>query len=302
MDLTKFMGSASSAVSNTYSKFDFALPSIPTAIAITSSMSSFGPTAGSSTLKKVMYGCFIIAILVAVVYAISMFIHIPGVSVGPTLPRTGPPSWTGPETYSEDANMNLTADVAKSVHSVDSVNYTVSFEMKIQEPFANTNAVRHIFHRGDAITINTAAPGAAPVMEDVAQTNKQLPLNLEVPTGTITMNPAVFLAPNSTNTLWIVIQNAGALATNVFVPDVPVYSPFRLTISLSNNVMDVYVDCKLVKTVRLTEAVPSATLTKIYGHLGKDFPGVVGAVRYYPISLTAKQIGQLCGLAPVLKL
>lgn len=300
MDITKYFDGGKSSTA-TAPNFSWSAPDFSSGFG--AATAPIRNAAGKSNYAVIiMYGLFIIAILVAVGYALSLVIHVPGISPSPSLPRTAAPYWTGPETLSQEANMNLQADVSAAVKPSDSARYTVSFEMKIAAPFTNTSSLRHIFHRGGSIVYIDSAGIRHPVAEE----NIQRALGLQVPgpsTAGIVMNPAVFMAAGSTNTLWVLIQDSNnTLIANALVPNVPVYRPFRLTISVSEHVMDIYVDCRLAKTLYLRGSVPAATLSKIFGHLGTDFPGIVGAVRYYKIPLTAKQVAKLCDIGMTLKL
>lgn len=302
MDITRYLdGGKSTSAPN----FSWSVPNFTSGFT-TAAKSGITNTANivskSGFSVIIMYIFFIIAIIVAIGYTISLFINIPGISPTPSLPRTSPPLWTGPEVYAQESNMNLKGDISSAVNASNSARYTVSFEMKIQAPFTNTGTLRHVFHRGGSIVKIDQNGTRHPVAEENIQTS----LNLQVPgpsTLGIILNPGVFISAGSTNTLWVVIQdNNNTLVANTLIPNVPVYKPFRLTISVSEHVMDVYVDCRLAKTIYLKGTVPAATLTNIFGHLGTDFPGIIGAVRYYPVPLTAQQISNLCKIDMIVRL
>lgn len=298
MDITKYFDGGKSPSAPAFS---WSVPDFSTGFS-TTPMANAGKVGKSSHVVTAMYIFFIIAIFVAIGYALSLVVHIPGISPSASLPRTSAPFWTGPEVYTQEANMNLQADISAAVRPSDSAKYAVSFEMKIQAPFTNTSALRHVFHRGGSIVKIDPNGTRHPVAEE----NIQTALNLQVPgpsTAGIVINPGVFIAAGSTNTLWVLIQDSNnTLIASALIPNVPVYKPFRLTISVSDHVMDVYVDCHLAKTLYLKGTVPAATLTKIFGHLGTDFPGIIGAVRYYPVPLTAQQISKLCDIGMTVRL
>lgn len=293
MDLSEFLKPTAAAISI---PFSFASDSIVAATSPITGLFNSSPAKKAATAlpQKIAGWFFILAIILAIIYVVSLFIRIPGIS-GPTLPRTGASLWTGPETYSVDANINLSGNASGSITSIDSTRYTVSMEISIANPFANLTTNKHLFHRGSPIL---DASG-----RDIAALNLQTPQNLPIPVSTTgIMNPAIFIPSGLTNTIKVFIQDANhqEVAT-VLIDGVPVYRPFRLTVVVSDHIMDAYVDCKLVKSVFINGTVPSSTPTTAWAHIGTDFQGVVGAVRYYPGAFTARQVELLCKLAPTLK-
>lgn len=302
MDLSEFL----KPVSNTVTiPFAFASDFITsTSAPITNYFSSFSskPVASTTSIgtksswfpQKIGGLFFIVAILLAIIYVMSLFIRIPGIS-GPTLPRTGAPLWTGPETYTVASNINLAGNVSSSITPIDSSIYTVSMEIAINNPFANITSNKHIFHRGSPIL---DASG-----RDIAALNLQTVQQLDIPVlRTGIMNPAVFIPAGSTNTLKIFIQDANHQEiTTVLIDGIPVYTPFRLTIVVSNHIMDTYINCKLVKSVFINSQVPSSTPTAVWGHIGTDLHGIIGGVRYFPAAFTSKQVELLCNISNILK-
>lgn len=293
MDLSEFLKPTAAVAAI---PFSFASDSIAAATSPITGLFNSSSTKKAATAlpQKIAGWFFILAIILAIIYVVSLFIRIPGIS-GPTLPRTGASLWTGPETYSVDANINLSGNASGSITSIDSTRYTVSMEISIANPFANLTTNKHLFHRGSPIL---DASG-----RDIAALNLQTPQNLPIPVSTTgIMNPAIFIPSGLTNTIKVFIQDANhqEVAT-VLIDGVPVYRPFRLTVVVSDHIMDAYVDCKLVKSVFINGTMPSSTPTTAWAHIGTDFQGVVGAVRYYPGAFTARQVELLCKLAPTLK-
>jgi len=283
-----------------------------------SDFTSFATPSNGSSVKtkalKISLVLFAIAIIVAIVYALS-FIWKRKFSSTASLPKTGTALWTGPETLSQTSNMNMKTDASGSITRATSEQYTVSFEMQIQAPFSNTNLQRHIFHRGDPITAkidtagNLTGSNAGNLtgsntgnLTDIQAANYTGVVQLTGPYNAL-LNPGVFLASDSTNSLWITIQDgSGKNSVETIVNDVPVFRPFRVTIAVSSFVMDIYIDCKLAQTVYLQASVPKSTPTTIFGHLSAGFPGIVGNVQFYNIPLSAQQVALICKQKRVLTL
>jgi len=143
--------------------------------------------------------------------------------------------------------------------------YTASIEVSIYDARSNDNQgpYRHILHRGtdDLVKFKSGSPGSPP--------KGQGGLNDGLPTQ---MNPGIFL-DNFTNDLIVFVDTDPVQKGNIGyreslrISDVPVKKPFRVHVTTHDQILEVYVNCRLVAT-KLLSGKPRAVPNDWYGRVG----------------------------------
>lgn len=158
--------------------------------------------------------------------------------------------------------------------------YSFNMELVLKETRTNDNSGlhRHIFHRGSEEYASSTPPAALPKR----------------------MNPGVFLDP-LTNDLLLFVDTLGGTAgyrESLRVPDLPLGTPFRLGIVLSNRTLDVYIDCRLEET-KLLQGTPRTVENRLYGVAGPSpAPVQLQNVYCWDTALASNDVTALCGSEP----
>ena len=158
--------------------------------------------------------------------------------------------------------------------------YSFNMELVLKETRTNDNSGlhRHIFHRGSEEYASSTPPAALPKR----------------------MNPGVFLDP-LTNDLLLFVDTLGGTAgyrESLRIPDLPLGTPFRLGIVLSNRTLDVYIDCRLEET-KLLQGTPRTVENRLYGVAGPSpAPVQLQNVYCWDTALASNDVTALCGSEP----
>lgn len=119
------------------------------------------------------------------------------------------------------------SDIATSIQT-NTMNYSLSIDIAIQNPYISANGYSVIFSRGG--TINPTPPANSSI------------------TGTINnYNLAIALAPGNTD-LVVSVLNSDGNPENILIPNIPVQTPFRISTVIMSKAFEVYLDGKLVRT------------------------------------------------------
>jgi hypothetical protein len=124
--------------------------------------------------------------------------------------------------------------------------YTVNLDVFIQNPLQFSIAPRVFFSRGAEL--------------------KQKPSGDTMLSVLANYNLAAALLPDTSDMI-VSVLNANNNMENVIIPNVPVQQPFRLTMVVMQQGMEVYINGNLMKT-RMFSAVPKSVLGDIYPSTG----------------------------------
>jgi len=181
---------------------------------------------------------------------------------------------------------NLVAYKSDIGTSFQDTSYTILMDCKLLDSRSNSSQPvhRHIFHRGsDEYSAN---PSAAP---NTAGGN--LPRR---------MNPGVFLDPLTNDLLVFVdtVNGSQSFRESLRIPDLPLKTPFRLGIIVSNRTLDVYINCRLEDT-KLLQGMPKPVEMTVYGEAGPNpAPLQLQNVYLWSNAITTKDMTSLSGNAP----
>ena len=117
------------------------------------------------------------------------------------------------------------------------------------------------------------------------------------------MNPGVFLDPN-TNDLLVFVDSALGSQTfreSVRIADIPLDTPFRIGIVLSNRVLEVYINCRLEVT-KVLSGIPKRVEHEWYGLAGSAAAQAqIQNLYLWNRPLTAVDMRPLCPTIPAFK-
>jgi hypothetical protein len=170
--------------------------------------------------------------------------------------------------------------------------YTMSIELNIADTRAGEaqGPYRHILHRGtnELQNFTPNSPGSIP--KGRGDLNDGLPLQ---------MNPGVFI-DQFTNDLVIFIDTDPvdhgnqAYRESLRVADIPVKTPFRLHITVHDQIAEVYINCKLA-TTKLLHGSPRAVPNDWYGRIGfARSQSIFQNMNLWDIDLYAIEISKMC--------
>jgi hypothetical protein len=114
------------------------------------------------------------------------------------------------------------------------------------------------------------------------------------------MNPGVFLDPLTNDLLVFVdtVNGSQSFRESLRVPDLPLKTPFRLGIVVSNRTLDVYINCRLEDT-KLLQGTPKPVEMTVYGEAGSNpAPLQLQNVYLWSNAITTADMTSLCGSAP----
>jgi hypothetical protein len=181
---------------------------------------------------------------------------------------------------------NLVAYKSDIGSSFQDNSYSILMECKLLDSRSNSAQPvhRHIFHRGsDEYSANPSASA------NTAGGN--LPRR---------MNPGVFLDPLTNDLLVFVdtVNGSQSFRESLRVPDLPLKTPFRLGIVVSNRTLDVYINCRLEDT-KLLQGTPKPVEMTVYGEAGSNpAPLQLQNVYLWSNAITTADMTSLCGSAP----
>jgi hypothetical protein len=183
-------------------------------------------------------------------------------------------------------------------HEFDSRNYSVQFDGILYNTRNYTTTegpYRQILHRGSN--------------ELVASTPHGIPLSGCAPAGVgelppfglpARMNPGVFVDPNLNDLIVFVDTMNGSTPyrESVRIVDIPLDIPFRLAIIVNNQVLEVYLNCKLEVT-KVLAGVPREIENEWYGISGRaNAQGQIQNLYLWTSALQADEIRPLCPTLP----
>jgi hypothetical protein len=143
--------------------------------------------------------------------------------------------------------------------------YSMSLELNISDTRAKDDKgpYRHIIHRGTGELIDFVADSPGSIPKGRGDLNDGLPLQ---------MNPGVFIDPY-TNDLVIFVDTdplngtGQAFRESIRVADVPLKTPFRIHITVHDQILEVYINCRLANT-KLLHGTPRAVPNDWYARIG----------------------------------
>ena len=186
----------------------------------------------NTTWKGMVAYVAVIAIIALVILILIHYTLYPIFILQPGDPGIIPvPGFANNEVYWKPSKSVTTftdlSDVATSIQT-NTMNYSVSIDIAIQNPYISTNGYSVIFSRGG--TINPNPPANSSII------------------GTINnYNLAIALAPGNTD-LIVSVLNSDGNPENVLIPNIPIQTPFRISAVIMSTAFEVYLNGKLVKT------------------------------------------------------
>lgn len=168
--------------------------------------------------------------------------------------------------------------------------YSFSVELNIADTRSSDKQgpYRHILHRGtgELMTFKPNSPGSVP--------KGRGDLNDGLPTQ---MNPGVFLDPY-TNDLLIYIDTdpmeGQAYRESIRIPDIPLKKPFYLHITVHDQILEVYVNCRLAST-KFLNAAPRAVPNDWFGRIGfARAAAIIQNFKLWDSDLFAFEVRKLC--------
>jgi hypothetical protein len=147
---------------------------------------------------------------------------------------------------------------------------------------------RHLFHRGSDDIYTPSG-----VLVPTSDTAATLP-----PYGLpARMNPGIVLDPNTNDILIFVdtkSRGGDVYRESVRLPDIPLDKPFRLTVSVQDNVLSVSINCRLDIT-KVLNGVPRAVENVLYGLCGAAAAQAsIQNLIVWPYSVSSTALGYLC--------
>jgi hypothetical protein len=115
------------------------------------------------------------------------------------------------------------------------------------------------------------------------------------------MNPGIFLDPNKNDLIIFVDTESGSQSyrESVRIPDIPMDIPFRLSLTLKNQVLNVYLNCRLEIT-KVLDGVPRSVENRWYGLAGAAAAQAQLQNLYvWRRALQADEAGAACSSPPV---
>ena len=181
---------------------------------------------------------------------------------------------------------NLVAYKSDIGSSFQDNSYSILMECKLLDSRSNNSQPvhRHIFHRGS----------------DEYSSNPSASTNAEGGNLPRRMNPGVFLDPLTNDLLVFVdtVNGAQSFRESLRIPDIPLKTPFRLGIVVSNRTLDVYINCRLEDT-KLLQGMPKPVEMTVYGEAGPNpAPLQLQNVYLWPNAITTTDMTSLSGSAP----
>jgi len=157
---------------------------------------------------------------------------------------------------------------------------------------------RHILHRGSNDLEQTTIGGAAlsGCSSAGVGSNPLPPFGLPR-----RMNPGIFLDPNKNDLIIFVDTESGSQSyrESVRIPDIPMDIPFRLSLTLKNQVLNVYLNCRLEIT-KVLDGVPRSVENRWYGLAGAAAAQAQLQNLYvWRRALQADEAGAACSSPPV---
>lgn len=170
--------------------------------------------------------------------------------------------------------------------------YSVGFELMVADTRSNDiqGPFRHIIHRGsnDIKDFTRNSPGSIP--KGRGDLNDGLPSE---------MNPGIFV-DQFTNDIIIFVdsdpikQGNQAFRESIRLTDIPLRKPFSLHITLHDQILEVYVNCRLAGS-KLLHGLPRAVSNNWFGLAGfSPAPAVIQNVKLWDIDLYASEIRNMC--------
>lgn len=148
---------------------------------------------------------------------------------------------------------------------------------------------RHLFHRGSSDLVSSTVTGAIVGGCSASGQSSDLP-----PQGLPrSMNPGVFLDPNLNDVL-IFVDTENASRESVRIVDLPLDRPFQLAVVVNNNVLEVYLNCRLEVT-KVLKNRPRAVDNQWFGLAGAAAgQAQIQNLRVWPKPLLSTEINPLC--------
>ena len=169
--------------------------------------------------------------------------------------------------------------------------YSISVEMNVADSRSSDKQgpYRHILHRGtgELFDFKVNSPGSVP--------KGRGDLNDGLPTQ---MNPGVFLDPYTNDLLVYVdtdpIEGGQAYRESVRIPDIPLKRPFHLHITVHDQILEVYINCRLAAT-KFLNGLPRAVPNDWYGRIGfARAAAVIQNMKLYDTDMFAFEIMKMC--------
>ena len=205
-------------------------------------------------------------------------------------------------------NRIMASDASANLLNLNPYNYTMSVDVFIDSDFVNQSVPRVILYRApEAVTLTSADKTIDIISAKMPQSN--FILYLDPYTNDLMADVFVVSNKNMDSPSTQIVgpsgspsgpsgrpsgQSGSLPAKKISMPrieNVPIRTPFRVTVMLSDLVLEVYINGELEKSQPLIGGIPRATTSQFYGP-----PAIVGQsvqvsnISYWNTSLSSKSI------------
>jgi hypothetical protein len=101
-----------------------------------------------------------------------------------------------------------------------------------------------------------------------------------------------------TNDLIVSVLNKDNNMENIIVPNIPIQQPFRLTMIVMEQALEVYINGKLARNCELS-SMPKMNEGDLYINLDGGFDGLLSQFRYHKKALTEEDVRRLYSVSHI---
>jgi hypothetical protein len=197
-----------------------------------------------------------------------------------------------PGTSADKTTKNALTITSDEFPMTSPATYSVGFELMVADTRANDiqGPFRHIIHRGsnDIRNFTRNSPGSIP--KGRGDLNDGLPSE---------MNPGIFV-DQFTNDIIIFVdtdpikEGNQAFRESIRLTDIPLRKPFSLHVTLHEQILEIYVNCRLAGS-KILNGLPRAVSNNWFGLAGfSAAPAIIQNVKLWDIDLYASEIRNMC--------
>lgn len=173
--------------------------------------------------------------------------------------------------FHQDPSMNHSKTIYRSINESDGLEFTWSVWVYINDLQYLNNQYRNIFYKGNA---------------DLKPNGLNFPNNA----------PGLYIAPNSNN-LVVMMDTYDVINQEIVIPNIPLNKWINIIVRCQNNVLDVYVNGTIARSVTL-RGVPKQNYGNVYVGMNGGFDGYISNLWYYNYALGTAQILSLVQKGP----
>jgi hypothetical protein len=177
--------------------------------------------------------------------------------------------------FPQDPSSNGSVTIYRSVNATDGIEFTWSVWMFISNLQTNAGIYKHVFSKGNS---------------DIQGNGLIYPNNA----------PGLYIAPN-TNTLIVMMNTYDIINEEIAISDMPMNKWFNVIIRCQNNVLDVYINGTITRSITLI-GVPKQNYGDVYVAMNGGFSGYISNLWYYNYALGTMAIQNLVKNGPNTKM